>query len=185
MPLAKIAQKLFGPTQLTPSKNPFFDGKTIAINFFETTQNWGDTINLYLLEKISGKKPVIAPPSQQHILAVGSILRIANHNSIVWGSGFISKKGNIKYKPLKICAVRGPLTRSLIWKKGIEPPEVHGVPALLMHRFYHLNVAKQYSLGVIPHYRDSEKPVIKTHAQQGAHIHDINKTAEDQVDDSL
>ncbi|ACV27955.1 polysaccharide pyruvyl transferase family protein [Kangiella koreensis] len=185
MPLAKIAQKLFGPTQLTPSKNPFFDGKTIAINFFETTQNWGDTINLYLLEKISGKKPVIAPPSQQHILAVGSILRIANHNSIVWGSGFISKKGNIKYKPLKICAVRGPLTRSLLLKKGIETPEVYGDPALLMPRFYHPNVAKKYSLGVIPHYRDIEHPVVKQLEQQGARILDIKKNAEDFVDDLL
>lgn len=185
MPLARIAQKLFGPAQLLPSENPFFDRQTIAINFFETTQNWGDTINLYLLEKISGKKPVVAPPTQQHVLAVGSILRIANHNSIVWGSGFISKKGNIKYKPLKVCAVRGPLTRKLLLRKGIEAPEIYGDPALLMPRFYHPNVEKKYSLGVIPHYRDIEHPVVKKLEQQGARILDIKKNAEDFIDDLL
>ncbi len=185
MPLAKITQKLFGPAQLAPSEKPFFDSQTIAINFFETTQNWGDTINLYLLEKISGKKPVVAPPSQQHILAVGSILRIANQNSIVWGSGFISKKGNIKYKPLKVCAVRGPLTRKLLLKKGIETPEIYGDPALLMPRFYHPKVEKKYKLGVIPHYRDIQHPVVKQLEQQGAHILDITKSAEAFIDDLL
>ncbi|HEY9031494.1 MAG TPA: polysaccharide pyruvyl transferase family protein [Kangiella sp.] len=185
MPLTRIAQKLFGPALLAPSENPFFDSQTIAINFFETTQNWGDTINLYLLEKISGKKPVVATPNQQHVLAVGSILRIANHNSIVWGSGFISKKGNIKYKPLKVCAVRGPLTRKLLLRKGIETPEIYGDPALLMPRFYHPKVEKKYSLGVIPHYRDIEHPIVKKLEKQGARILDIKKNAEEFIDDLL
>lgn len=185
MPLARIAKKLFGPTQLTPSENLFFDSQTIAINFFETTQNWGDTINVYLLEKISGRKPVVTPLTQQHILAVGSILRIANQNSIVWGSGFISNKGNIKYKPLKVCAVRGPLTRKLLLKKGIEAPEIYGDPALLMPRFYHPTVEKKYKLGVIPHYRDIDHPVVKQLKQQGARILDITKNAEEFIDDLL
>lgn len=185
MPLAKIAQKLFGPQYLVPSKSPFFDDDTININFFETTQNWGDTINLYLLEKISGKKPVVASPAQQHLLAVGSILRIANQNSIVWGSGFISKKGNIKYKPLKVCAVRGPLTRELLLNKGIETPEIYGDPALLMPRFYNPKVDKKYKLGVIPHYRDIEHPLVKQLEQAGARILDITKNAEAFIDDLL
>lgn len=185
MPLARIAQKLFGPSQIPPSKQPFFDEKTIAINFFETTQNWGDTINLYLLEKLSGRTPIVTSSTQQHILAVGSILRIANQNSIVWGSGFISKKGNIKYKPLKVCAVRGPLTRNLLLKKGIETPEIYGDPALLMPRFYNPQIKKQYKLGVIPHYRDIEHPLVKELERQGARILDITKSAESFIDDLL
>lgn len=185
MPLASIRQSLFGPEHIAPSPIPFFDDETIAINFFETTQNWGDAINLYLLEKITGKTPVVAPPTRQHILAVGSILRIANQNSIVWGSGFISKKGNIKYKPLKVCAVRGPFTRQLLLKKGIETPEIYGDPALLMPRFYHPKVEKKYKLGVIPHYRDIQHPVVKQLEQQGARILDITKSAEAFIDDLL
>lgn len=185
MPLAKIVQKLLGPIQLPASKQTFFDHNTVSINFFETTMNWGDTINLYLLEKISGREPVVAPPTQQHILAVGSILRIANQNSIVWGSGFISQKGNIKYKPLKVCAVRGPLTRELLLKKGIETPEIYGDPALLMPRFYNPKVQKKHKLGVIPHYRDIEHPVVKHLEQQGARILDITKSAEAFIDDLL
>lgn len=185
MPLARIAQKLLGPIQLPASKQTFFDHNTVAINFFETTKNWGDTINLYLLEKISGRKPVVSSPTQQHILAVGSILRIANQNSIVWGSGFISQKGNIKYRPLKVCAVRGPLTRELLLKKGIETPEIYGDPALLMPRFYNPKVQKKHKLGVIPHYRDIEHPVVKHLEQQGARILDITKSAEAFIDDLL
>ena len=181
----KLLYKLFGPLSKKASSKPFFDEKTIAINFFEATQNWGDSINLYLLEKISGKTPVVAPPTQQHILAVGSILRIANQNSIVWGSGFISSKGNIKYKPLKVCAVRGPLTRNLLLKKGIDTPEIYGDPALLMPRFYYPKVAKKYKLGVIPHYRDIEHPLVQQLEQAGARILDITKNAEDFIDDLL
>lgn len=181
-----LKQKLLGPRSKTAVDKPFFDQNTIAINFFETTKNWGDTINLYLIEKVSGKKPVVvSPDEQQHILAVGSILRIANQNSIVWGSGFISKKGNIKYKPLKVCAVRGPLTRKLLLKKGIETPEIYGDPALLIPRFYNPKVEKKYKLGVIPHYRDIKHPAVKQLEQQGAHILDITKSAEAFIDDLL
>lgn len=184
--LSTLKNKLFGPTQQQASGLPFYDDSHIYLNYFQTTKNWGDTINPYILEKLSGKKPVVASPDkQQHLLAIGSILRIANQNSIVWGSGFISKKGNIKYKPLKVCAVRGPLTRKLLIKQGIETPEIYGDPALLMPRFYRPQVEKQYELGVIPHYRDIEHPLIKQLEEQGARILDITKDTESFIDDLL
>jgi pyruvyltransferase len=181
-----LINKFSGPIQQKPSDLAFYDNSNIYLNYFQTTKNWGDTVNPYIVQKVSGKTPVVASPEQQqHLLPVGSILRIANHNSIVWGSGFISKKGNIKYKPLKVCAVRGPLTRKLLIKQGIETPEIYGDPALLMPRFYHPQVEKQYELGVIPHYRDIQHPLVQQLKEQGARILDITKDTEAFIDDLL
>ncbi|AOE49751.1 polysaccharide pyruvyl transferase family protein [Kangiella sediminilitoris] len=177
-------RKILGPAQNKPSELPHIEGEQLYCNYFEKTPNWGDSINKYLLERISGKD-IKVDSGRQHILGVGSILRQANSNSIVWGSGFISKKGNIKCKPLKVCAVRGPLTRKLLRKKKIDAPEVYGDPALLMPRFYFPNIEKQYTLGVVPHYRDKDHPLLKKLASEGAKILDISKSSEAFIDDLL
>jgi len=184
--ILKLRQKLFGPTRLQPSENPYTEDGKLYCNYFATTPNWGDSINLYLLSKLS-KKEVVAcgPEKRQHVLAVGSILRMANHNSIVWGSGFISKKGNIKYKPLKVCAVRGPLTRELLLNHKIETPEIYGDPALLMPRFYFPKVDKKYALGIVPHYRDKNSLLVKELEANGVKVLDIGKDDEAFIDELL
>ena len=76
-------------------------------------------------------------------------------NSIIWGTGCIDK-GMIGEKPSKVYAVRGPLTREELLKKGIECPEVYGDPALLYPMIYNPKVEKKYKWGIIPHYIEFE-----------------------------
>lgn len=184
--ILKLRQKLFGPMELEASNKSCIEGDKLFCNYFAATPNWGDSINLYLLKKLSGKSiEVCSDGDRRHILAVGSILRLANQNSIVWGAGFISKKGNIKYKPLQVCAVRGPLTRKLLLKHKIDTPEVYGDPALLMPRFYFPKVEKKYALGIVPHYRDKDNVVVKQLESAGAKVLDIGRNDEAFVDDLL
>ena len=123
-------------------------------------ENYGDLMSKYLVEKIANKKVrTVSHPSKRinrlvfkHYISIGSIIASANTNSIVWGSGIIKKKDNIRNA--KFLAVRGPKTRARILEKGYKCPEVYGDPALLMPNYYNPETEKKYKIGIIPHYVD-------------------------------
>ncbi len=99
--------------------------KNLYINYYPS-KNFGDALNPILVKWLlkSMKKnynvvrydgieipPKEKIPSEPIYMAVGSILSWANEKNIVWGSGFISEDSELKGRPKKILAVRGPLTR--------------------------------------------------------------------------
>lgn len=139
----------------------FFNNDQILATWYShNNNNWGDIFTPVLVQCITGKKPLLA----NHIIniqkkpifsVVGSVLSdYSEENVIVWGSGFISATSKFKVRPKKICAVRGPLTRNLIIKQGMECPEIYGDPALLFPLYYQPDSHKQYLLGVVPHRLD-------------------------------
>lgn len=118
--------------------------------------NWGDYINLPFSKLISGK--TIIPYSfckQPSVAMIGSILPwVIDKDTIVWGSGCLNSTDPLwSYvePPKKVCAVRGPLTRQVLLKHGIECPEIYGDPAMLISRYYHPNKTKRYKYGIIFH----------------------------------
>ena len=126
----------------------------------KTKENYGDLLGQYLVEKISGKKVIWTNPSKFAIsnffspiyVTIGSILTNVTTNCMVWGSGIISK--DYKIKEATFLAVRGPQTRLHLVKQGYNVPEVYGDPALLLPRYYKPEIKKEYTLGIIPHYKD-------------------------------
>jgi len=126
-------------------------------------RNFGDTLNSELIRLITGEAPTIVnnkfdnPKNEIIYMAIGSVLGWADRNTIIWGTGKMSITDNtmFKEKPKQICAVRGPLTRKEIIKRGFECPEVYGDPALLMPYFYRpINYNPKYEIGIIPHHID-------------------------------
>lgn len=140
------------------------------------SNNWGDFLNSELIYKISGEKPVFAGYPKNIItkkyyeirnsrtdniyMVIGSILHRMDKKCIIWGSGFISDNITIKEKPLKICAVRGPKSRKIFLKNGIECPDIYGDPGLLYPKFYNPIIEKKYLLGIVPHYVDYNNPLL-------------------------
>ncbi len=123
-------------------------------------ENYGDLLGRYLVEKISKKKVVWVKPASFSIInffkpiyvTVGSILAHVNSNCVVWGSGIISKK--IDIKEAKFLAVRGPLTRKYLINLGYDVPEIYGDPGILLPVFYSPDIKTEYKFGIIPHYND-------------------------------
>jgi len=137
--------------------------KKNVIKFFFNEGNWGDKFSPILVEMISGEKPELFPMKEKFVhqneivyLTVGSILKFADSNTIVWGSGFIREEDSLQEKPLKICAVRGPKTREKVLAQGIDCPEVYGDPILLLPKFYKPKLLTRKKLGIIPHYVDQD-----------------------------
>lgn len=144
---------------------------SIPINIFEVEKdgillhkNWGDDLNMYLLELVSGKNIYAANKSLLHnrfklknYSCIGSILGMyENESTEIWGSGYISDSSKLRKRPAKIHSVRGKLTRELLLSQGFDCPEIYGDPALLVSKFYKPIPIGKFKLGIIPHYVDLE-----------------------------
>lgn len=134
-------------------------------------RNWGDDINTFLLEILFRKK--ISPLyfssiamrfNKKNYLIIGStITMLTNKNTIIGGAGVIDNKASLPDKPLKVLAVRGPLSREYLLRKGVECPEIYGDPAMLMKYIYKpKQTQNKYKLGIIPHYDDYDNPLLDT-----------------------
>jgi hypothetical protein len=121
--------------------------------------NFGDILNPYLVKMISGREPVRTEINRFGLrpvyLVIGSVLNIANRNTIVWGSGIITR--DAVFSDSKFLAVRGPISGKRIEELGFRNPKIYGDPALLLPKYYLAKVQKKYKLGIIPHIVDFEK----------------------------
>lgn len=122
--------------------------------------NYGDALGRYLVEKMTGKTPVLTQKYGPHNvnLVIGSIINNAGTTKYcdVWGCGVISRNQTAK-KGARFHAVRGPLTRESLIRTGHQCPEIYGDPALLLPKYYQPTVEKEYEIGIIPHYVDYKK----------------------------
>ncbi len=132
--------------------------------------NAGDLLTPFLYRAIAGRQP---PPNVgyrnsyrlKNVMAVGSILRFADENTIVWGSGLDNRDGKLGcqgwgddgregdwVKAIRVLAVRGPLTASVLRQRGVDCPEVFGDPGLLMPMFYRPCIDLTSKLGLVRHF---------------------------------
>lgn len=150
-------------------QNPIYINAYVSFMYgrlFHT--NFGDDLNVYLIQKISKKKVFIYDSSliakifkKKNYVCIGSILDwIINSRSVVWGAGIISEKSSLKVKPLEVCAVRGKISREFLLKNNISCPEVYGDPALLLPLFYESSQTKVYDVGIILHVSELDSVVL-------------------------
>lgn len=159
----------------------FFD-KQLGLNF-------GDWIGPYLYFKKTGRiARRIQPEKFAHACAyftVGSILhRIRRpRTAIVWGSGAISAAVTFA-EPKSITAVRGPLTRRVCDSLGYRCPALYGDPAILLPDYYPgVGDAKDYPLGIVPHYADLDRAGRLFAGRDEVAIIDVRRPVEAVVDD--
>jgi len=160
--------------------------KRIKVDYDSELNNFGDVLNYYLIYKLTGIK-IIQIRSQYYkkksFLFIGSILKRSNKNSIVWGSGFISKNQKCNEKPKQVNCVRGPLTRDLLMEQGIYCPKIFGDPGLLLPLIYRNSSKKKFKVGIIPHYVDKMNPWLKRIKNKSVQVIDIqNKNIESFID---
>lgn len=114
--------------------------------------NFGDVLTPYILDYFKIKYDYVSHYGQSDILCVGSIIRRANANITVLGSGIISNNDRLNPKA-KYKLVRGPLTRNRILECGGECPKNYGDPALLLPLFCEES-KKEHEVGYVPHHID-------------------------------
>lgn len=96
------------------------------------------------------------PPFQKNLVAVGSILNLANSKSIIWGAGFMNE-GDSFVVGMAPSAVRGRYTENKILSAGGSSCGIYGDPALLLPLIYNPKIEKKNRIGIIPHWRETDR----------------------------
>lgn len=114
-----------------------------------------DALGLFKNEKVVNNYQNQLETSGEVFFSVGSVLQWANSNSIVWGSGLISKESICKSMPKKVLALRGWHTKNILEKKfSVNIDVALGDPGLLISDFITIKCEKKYKYGLILHYVD-------------------------------
>jgi hypothetical protein len=130
----------------------------IPFYYYHRVNNFGDLITKYFLEKFCAPSTYtydFTETNKPKIISCGSIMRLCNTKTIVYGSGIRDRKQAIKRGHIEI--VRGPITRKRLQEIGCFCPPVYGDPALLLPLYYQPSVEKKYELGIIPHHIHYER----------------------------
>lgn len=120
------------------------------------SDNFGDKLTPYLIEKISGKKCVFSPPESdiEKLVVAGSILNWDVKKATVWGAGVANKSDNVSMK--NVLAVRGEISKYFAVLATDFNDIAVGDPALLLPRLFTPSTTKMYRVGIFPHYIDMD-----------------------------
>lgn len=121
--------------------------------------NFGDIMTPPIVEQLFGYKCVRIdkPFKTPTLFGAGSIVSLAEENTVVWGSGLMDAAGR-PCPDATYLAVRGPRTYEILAGKGIECPPIFGDPVLLTPLLYDgKEIKKKYQYGVFAHYVDQKK----------------------------
>jgi pyruvyltransferase len=129
----------------------------------DDTQNFGDHLSAVIVNRLLSYfnhvlDEAVAQPAR--LLAVGSILHFARDGDTIWGTGVNGKVqvSEHRFRTLDVRAVRGPITREFLMKRGIAVPEIYGDPALLLPRLFpgRFRASGQRPYVVVPNLHDLE-----------------------------
>jgi pyruvyltransferase len=117
---------------------PLYKGR--LARFGPRVNNFGDLLGPVIVTEMLKNAGVSArgSKSSRRLLAVGSIMHLANEGDAVWGTGVNGKKltAELPFRQLDVRAVRGPLTQRLLKANGIAAPSVFGDPGLLVGQLW-------------------------------------------------
>ena len=151
--------------------------KPLKLYWFDDTNNWGDRLSPLLCERLSGRPAERTQNSKCDLIAIGSLLGRLKSGLLrkrvhVWGTGFMHADHSAS-KQHYYHAVRGKLTAERI---GNATVDVLGDPGLLCDLFMpDTPIQKQYTIGLIPHYRDQGNQSVAAFCERtpGATVIDI------------
>ncbi|WP_156786415.1 polysaccharide pyruvyl transferase family protein [Microterricola viridarii] len=124
--------------------------------------NFGDLLGPVIVKEMLKRAGVAQQKTgaSHRLLAVGSILHLANEGDSIWGAGVNGKKLTSEYSfdKLDVRAVRGPLTQRILEDSGIAVPSVFGDPGLLVGQLWSRNELAathgQCRFSVVPNFHD-------------------------------
>jgi hypothetical protein len=146
--------------------------------------NMGDLLNKDMLESLFHIKIQRVKRNESNISAIGSSLshtlysvnfknrikqrirKIFNNDPFyIWGTGFMNyntqEDNKFKYRNVKVLSLRGNLSKNRVERiigNNLNIPTGDG--GLLADRWLGENLPKKYRIGIIPHYKEKDSPIV-------------------------
>lgn len=159
--------------------------KSKQMNVFWATKplpgNFGDILTPVILTHY-GYDVHYMPQESPDFLCVGSIAKFARKDTVVLGSGAMSRENKL-HPDAKWIWVRGPQTRKMILEQGGYCPPIYGDPALLLNRFYQPIGEKTHNIGIIPHYVDYQWAIMNLDYSKYKIINLLNSNVFEVIDE--
>lgn len=152
--------------------------------FYKNIPNMGDLLNKVMLESLFDIKVNLSNINHCNLIAIGSGLKntfcygdtihklrqkawnyFKPNPLYVWGTGFMNyregENAQFRFRNMKFLALRGNLTKQKVEKiLGKEIDVTLGDGGLLAERWIGNNIIKKYSVGIIPHFREQDSPLL-------------------------
>lgn len=185
--LQKIKFKIYKNIFIKFKKNININKNIKKLSYFNTSSNFGDQLNLYILQRLFGLNIKHSHFKNANLIAIGSVLEQATSckqifkfkQVKIWGTGFIDEKFFKKEyfkKNTNILALRGKYTKNRveeIFNKKINCPL--GDPGLLASELLETIPEKKYKVGIVLHYVDRNSSFIKNIRLKDYKLIDITK----------
>lgn len=163
------------------------DIKVKKLLYFNGVPNFGDQLNLYVIQRLLNIQIRKEKASKCDLLAIGSYLqqiigkKKKQRTITIWGTGFIKpveKKRKIKLtRNIKVLALRGKLSVQELQKFNVK--NLGKVPlgdsGLLSSYLYQIQPSKKYKVGIILHYVDKNSVYIKNIKLPDYKLIDVNE----------
>jgi pyruvyltransferase len=129
----------------------------VGVYYWVKQPNFGDSLNVPLLEHFGHIHPVWDTPDQAKVVGVGSVLHslpATGWTGTVAGAGMISDKYTIDLTAAEVIGLRGPRTVEQV-KLPNGADYVLADPALLASELVKVE-RRHHPIGVVPHWSDQE-----------------------------
>ena len=137
----------------------------VPIFYFTKVKNVGDQINPWLISRLFGSEAILCTQEQEHVLAIGCLMGMANRHSRIWGTGVLHPSAiSEDIVPDNVYAIRGKLSYETMRARGIALRDIPlGDPGFLVSQIVKgwPQVQKKYRLGLAAHYVDRTNPLVR------------------------
>jgi pyruvyltransferase len=134
--------------------------KTIKVYYWKKKVNFGDLITPSLL-KYFGYVPVFSKPDKNaELISTGSLMEHIKpgFNGYILGTGAIDEKTRNTFPNAKILGLRGKFTKQNL---NVNKEIVLGDPGLISSILLEKRSAKEYKLGIVPHFSDIQNEYVR------------------------
>ena len=154
-----------------------FFKNTIVLDGSPHSKNFGDALNIYIIEKLTNKRIIygvyLRRKEAKSFACIGSILSWCDTNSTIWGPGFMRPIENCEnqFNGDNIYAVRGYKTLEILKNNNYNISNIKiGDPALLLPQLHQKKFTKGNKIGILPHYVDKNNSWIKEQISKNENI---------------